>query len=165
MQELYNSICKLLCQLIRSYNDAMILCQSWGFNGFKRKYRYLSHHLFNWKLCLENELFDKYRVIVSGNYGSMPYEPRSFKDHFTQWDKFLKENIDTLIGISKQFIDLTGFENCTIKDIVKCLLKDYEKVGRYIKRFNEAGWNPIDMHNVDDCLHEKMKKKEKKAGY
>jgi hypothetical protein len=143
----------------------MILCQSWGYNGFKRKYRCNVRFFIDLKLCLENELFDKYRSIIINTHETVNYRPANFKDHFVQWDKFLRENIENLVNADKQFIELTGFENCILKKAVKCLLKDFEKTGRYHKRFTEGGWNPIDMHNVDDFLHEKMKKKEEKGGY
>jgi hypothetical protein len=140
----------------------MILCHSWGYNGFKRKYRLMTRHFLNWKLCLENELFDKYRVPVLDSHETVQYRPANFRDHFSQWDKFLKENIDALMGLSKQITNLSGIQNCIIKSALCRLFKDYEKTGRYQKRFNEGSWLSHDIHVVDDLLHMKMKKKEEK---
>lgn len=162
MQELYNQIVRIFCQIIRATNDAMILCHSWGYNGFKRKYRRMARHFLDWKLCLENELFDKYRVSAVDTHETIAYKPNGFKDHFVQWDKFLKENIDVLSGLSKQLFDASGLKNCIVKDALCCLFKDHEKTGRYYKRFTEGGWLPHDIHVVDDLLHIKMKKKDKK---
>ena len=43
---------------------------------------------------------------------------------------------------------------------MEIFVKKLEKVNRWIMRFNESQWNPIDIHKVDDDLHKKMKKKE-----
>ena len=162
MQELYNSIIRQFCQITRSCKDAMRLCQSWGYNGFKRRYRRMARHFFNWEICLENELFDKYRMVAAGSHETMPYTPANFKDHFPQWDKFLKSNIDQLVGFSKQFLDQIGMENCILGDALSRLVKDYEKTGRWHKRFTESGFNPHDTHRLDDDLHEKEKCAEEK---
>lgn len=51
--------------------------------------------------------------------------------------------------------------NCGVVDCaMKKMGKDYEKVSRYIKRFTESDWLTLDMHIVDDKLHDKYKAKE-----
>ena len=164
MQDLYNSVIKVFSHLIKYYNDAMILCHSWGLNGHKRKYRWMTRHLTNWKLWFQCELMDKYRMPASDAVETMRYSAGSFAEHLSQWDNFLKENINALAEAEKQFINMTGFENCIVKEAVCCLLKDYEKTGRYFRRFEENGWNLVDIHMVDDLLHEKIKAKEESEG-
>ena len=166
MQELYNSVIKLFCQLSKSYKDAMVLCHSWGYNGFKRKYRRRARFFHNWEICLMNELIDKYRMTPATTHNPVPYDkPTKFEEHFPLWDAFLKSSIDSLVGFSKKFIDQVGVENCVLKDALSCLVHDYEKTGRYHKRFDEMGWNKHDMHIVDDLLHAKEKELEEKEGY
>jgi hypothetical protein len=140
----------------------MVLCQSWGLNGFKRRYRRRARHFLNWKLLLENELFDKYRFAAMAVPESVPYTATTFKDHLANWDKFLETNIKKIGDLSKQLFNLTGVENCIVKKAICCLLKDYEKTGRWYRRFNEQNFALHDLHMVDDMLHCHEKKKEKK---
>ena len=165
MQELYNSICKLLCQLIRSYEEAMVICQSMQYEGRKRVYQTKAIDFKKYKVCLMKELYDKYRVTATAHHETIPYTARGYKDHLIKWDAYLKEHIDNLVELNKQYVAHTGFKNCIVEHVLCDLLTDYQKTGRDIKRFTEGGWNSIEMHSVDHEYHEKEKMVHEKKGY
>jgi hypothetical protein len=140
----------------------MVLCQSWGLNGFKRKYRRMARHFLNWKLLLENELFDKYRLPAMATPEAVPYTAKDFKNHLLNWDTFLDTNIKAIAKLNRQLFDITSVENCIIEKALCCLYKNREKTGRYFRRFEEQSFNLHDIHRVDDDLHCHEKKKEEK---
>lgn len=165
MQEIFNEVVKLLNQLIRSSKDAMSLCQQWAYNGHKRYYQVATLCYTEKLLYLKKKVFDMFRFMPLDDSTSDPYLATSYKDHFTKWDSNLKMWIDSLSDLNKRLFTETGMENCTITDILCHLYKDYERTARKLKQYNESGWNPIALHADDKVLHEKMKKKMKKAGY
>ena len=117
------------------------------------------------KICLSNELFDKFRIKSNFKEYELNYSPSSIEEHLKSWDKALLNAIQELGNLNKKYYEETGM-NC---EIIECslrkMIKDYEKVGRYLKRFNESDWLTLDMHIVDDKIHEHYKCKEEKYGY
>ena len=67
--------------------------------------------------------------------------------------------------MNKRYYKKTGMNCKIIEYSLHKTIKDYEKVGRYLKRFNESDWLTLDMHIVDDKIHEHYKSKEEKYGY
>ena len=139
---------------------AMSAVQSLGYNGFKRWHRYRSKQFFDLKLKLANELYDRFRIKADFKEQEVTYSPSSIEEHLKSWEKTLLGGIQELGTLGKSYCDLTGM-TC---DVIECALKelshDYEKVGRYLKRFAESDWLTLDMHMVDDRLHDKYKCKE-----
>ena len=163
--ELYENINKILTIHCKLNKMAMNSCHSLGYNGFKRWHRYRSIEFFELKICLANELFDKFRIKSNFKEYELNYSPNSIEEHLKSWDKALLDAIQELGNLNKKYYEETGM-NCKI---IECslhkMIKDYEKVGRYLKRFNESDWLTLDMHIVDDKIHEHYKCKEEKYGY
>ena len=162
MKELYDSAIKLFKELMLKHEGAMVICQSLGYNGFKRWHRRRSKKFHCYSIGLVNELFDNYRK--QANIAAMPstYSASSLQEHLASWDHCLETTLMTLIDISKQFIDKTGLVNCYIECAIRCCAKDREKTRRWYARFNEANWSAHDMHYIDDALHIHEKYKEEK---
>lgn len=162
---LYESIGKVLSIHCKLNEISMVVCQSIGYNGFKRWHRYRSRQFHEWKLCLANELFDKFRIAYDFKHYEVNYSPKSLQEHLSTWQTSILDAIQELGTLNKEYFNETGSESKIICDVLCCLMKDYEKLGRYISRFNESDWLVIDMHYMDDKIHEKFKEKEIKNGY
>jgi len=160
MKELYDVCIKLFKELMLKHESAMMICQSIGYNGFKRWHRRRAKKFFCWAIGLENELFDNYRKTPTLAIMPSTYSAESLKEHLAAWDACLEHGITALIDISKQFIDRTGLPNCHVKCAIKCLAKDREKTRRWYARFTDSNWSAHDTHIVDDMLHAKEKRKE-----
>ena len=165
IHSLYEKLYKVLCIHTKLNMFSMTSLQGMGYNGFKRWHRYRSREFFEMKLCLRNELYDKFRIVADFKDSELSYSPMSMEEHLKAWDEVLLEGIQELGEINKDYYELTGV-SC---DISKCamhkMMRDYEKVGRYLKRFTESDWLTLDMHIVDDALHAKYKAKEEEHGY
>lgn len=163
--ELYENINKILTIHCKLNKMAMNACHSLGYNGFKRWHRYRSRQFFELKICLANELFDKFRIKSNFKEYELNYSPNSIEEHLKSWDKTLLDAIQELGNLNKKYYEETGMNCKIIECSLRKMIKDYEKVGRYLKRFNESDWLTLDMHIVDDKIHEHYKCKEEKYGY
>ena len=74
--------------------------------------------------------------------------------------KALLDGIQELGTVQKEYCELSGMRSEVLDCSLSTLTHDYEKVGRYLKRFSESDWLALDMHIVDDRLHDKYKEKE-----
>lgn len=165
VKSLYERICKVLSVHCKVNKLAMIATQSLGYNGFKRWHRYRSRQFFEMKICLANELFDKFRIVADFKDYEVNYSPTSIEEHLKSWEKVILEAIEELGSINKDYFEVTGI-SCKIAECAMCkMIRDYEKIGRLIKRFTESDWLTLDMHVVDDKLHCKYKEKEEKHGF
>jgi hypothetical protein len=162
---LYESTYKIISVHCKLNQIAMGKMQSMGYNGFKRWHRYRSRQFFEMKLCLANELFDKFRINPTFKEYELTYSPTSMEDHLKSWNEAIFNGIKELGTLNKEYYELTGMNNCIIEKILCKMVRDYEKIGRYLKRFSESDWLTLDMHTVDDKLHEKFKQKEMKYGF
>ena len=143
----------------------MTATQSLGYNGFKRWHRYRARQYFEYKMCLANELFDKFRIVADFKDYEVNYSPASLEEHLKSWEKAILEAIEELGSINKDYFEVTGMSCKIVKRTMRKMMRDYEKLGRLIKRFNESDWLTLDMHIVDDKLHCKYKEKEEKHGF
>lgn len=162
---LYESICKILSVHCKLNKIAMSKMQIMGYNGFKRWHRYRSRQFFELKLCLANELYDKFRIAPNFKDYELTYSPSSVEEHLRSWDKALLDAIQELGTLNKEYYQLAGVNCCVIENAMHKIVRDYEKVGRLLKRFTESDWLTLDMHIVDDKLHEKYKEKENARGF
>ena len=112
---------------------------------------------------------EKQNVVfrIKGDFKSydISYDPQSMEEHLKSWDSVLLDGIQELGTLHKRFFELTGMDSKIINCAMCKLTRDYEKVGRLLKRFNESDWLTLDMHIVDDKLHEKYKEKENAHGF
>lgn len=159
---LFNEIAKIFHNYSEINFKAMCIVHSMGFNGFKRWHRIRSKQFNNLKICLANELFDLFRKKAEFKSELIDYNVSSMDVHLKTWDSFLKDSVSKLGNLNKEFYNETGYECHVISKALEIMKYDYEKVGRYYKRFSEGDWLNMDMHLVDDCIHKKMKKREKK---
>ncbi|GHV84300.1 hypothetical protein AGMMS50212_16400 [Spirochaetia bacterium] len=162
MLELYKKIIVILEAMRQMNEQAMVFCQSAGFNGFKRWHRRRARKAECRKLQLLNELYDKYRERALFSFQAVSYSATGLKEHLAAWDALLESKIENVAEWNKEAFTATGSINRTGKKVLCCLLKDREKTGRWYKRFESTGWSVHDMHVLDDHLHEHEKKKEKK---
>jgi len=165
VKAMYDGICKVLTTHCKINKMAMRSLQAMGYNGFKRWHRYNSREFFELKLCLSNEIFDKFRIKGDFKSYDVSYDPKNMEEHLRSWDNVLLDGIQELGTLHKKYFELTGMESKIISRAMYLLTKDYEKVGRLIMRFTESDWLTLDMHIVDDSLHCKYKEKEKEDGF
>ena len=160
IEEVYKSADKIILKHLMLNDDAMKTLQSLGYNGFKRMHRVNTRCLLEKHIELENNMFDKYRKVLNVNVDFKSYKPINIKSHLESWMQTLDEDIKLIGNLNYMHMQLVGVSNSTIEDVLKQFLYDYEKVCRWYERFNETNWNPVEMHIVDDALHEKIKKYE-----
>jgi hypothetical protein len=163
IEQIYKNVDNIILTALMINDDAMKYTQSWGYNGFKRLHRCETKYLLCKHQELENSYFDKYRKMLNASVGNPNYNPISLKDHLEKWRDLLNRNIQELGELNQEHFDVIGITNCVIEDLIYCFMKKYEKVSRWIARFNESSWNSIEIHLLDDKLHEKMKKKEEEG--
>ena len=162
---IYTRLYELLCIHTKLNILAMSAMQSMGYNGFKRWHRYRSHQYMKLKLKVRTEMYDKFRLIPNFKDVEISYSPKSMEEHLKSWESAILSAIQELGTVNKDFYETAGI-NCKIAKCAMCkMMKDYEKVGRYYKRFTESDWLTLDMHIVDDSIHEKFKKKEARYEY
>lgn len=160
VKDIFEGIHKVLLTHCKLNNKAMCAVQSLGYNGFKRWHRYRSKCFFDLDTKLANELFDKFRIKADFKDYEVAYSPNGIEEHLRSWQKAILDGIQELGTLGKDFYETAGM-NCGVVDCaMKKMGKDYEKVSRYIKRFTESDWLTLDMHIVDDKLHDKYKAKE-----
>lgn len=157
IEDIYKSIDKIVLKHLMINDEAMKICQSLGYNGFKRLHRVNSKKLLDEHIKLENDMFDKYRKLLNVVPDVVTYNPVNLKMHINEWKKILDEDIDVLGQLNFNHIQLIGLSNDVIECLIKIFIHDYKKVCRYYQRFSESNWNSIDMHLVDDKLHKKYK--------
>ena len=166
MNELYNEILKALCVYKSALCDAMVLCQSWGYNGHKRKYRWYERHFNNYCLEIKNEMFDEHNIIANTGHVEIPaYKPRDIKEHSIEWLKIVAGTLTIVIKAHNALLIAAGKRSCAVEKVIDCLYKEQEKARRFIVRGEDIQWMTHDLHRQDDVLHEKIKKKEKKDGH
>lgn len=160
LEQIFKNIDNIIVNHIMINDKAMKITQSLGYNGFKRLHRYNEKCLLHLHQKLENCYFDKYRKILDANIDTPIYNPIDLKAHLEKWKLLLELNIQELGELNQEHFDLIGVTNSIVEELICKFNHDYEKVCRWITRFNESNWNSIDCHLVDDCLHNKIKKKE-----
>lgn len=165
IKSLYESVCKVFTTHCKINEMAMRSLQAMGYNGFKRWHRYRSRQFFEMKLCLSNEIYDKFRIKADFKSYDITYDPKNMEEHLKSWDSVLLDGIQELGTLHKRYFELTGMDCKIINEAMCKLTRDYEKVGRLIMRFTESDWLTLDMHTVDDKLHCEYKEKEEKHGF
>lgn len=164
VKAIFESVHKVILTHCKLNKKAMCAAHALGYNGFKRWHRYRSRCFFDLDVKLSNELFDKFRIRADFKDYELNYSPTSLEEHLKSWQKAILDGIQELGTLNKEFMEQTGTQNCTIDCALKKLSKDYEKVCRILKRFTESDWLSLDMHIVDDKLHDKYKRKEEENG-
>lgn len=163
MEELLECIDEVLLFNLKLNDKAMKHCHAMGFNGFKRMHRWNAKKFLCWHIDMENEAYDKHRMTLETKMEDFDYAPADIMTHLQKWDMKLAEDIKALAHYNNLYRDEAGKDNCVIDAALACMMKNYEKAGRWSKRFMETK-SAHDMHELDDALHAKYKKKEKAAG-
>lgn len=157
IESLYKEIDSIILKHLMLNDNAMKLCQSWGYNGFKRLHRVNAKKMLCKHLELENCMFDKYRIVLKTEVKDTDFSASNIKYHLNQLRDLFYNDIKQLGQLNFKHIELIGVSNSIVEDVIKCFNHDYEKMCRWFKRFDESSWSSIDIHLVDDKLHEKMK--------
>lgn len=163
MYEAFASVLKTICAIEHAMGNAMLLCQKWGYNGLKRKYRLYGTCLHYCKMQIECEMFDNHELDppLTLDTSSYPaYSPSSIAEHLDAWVVLMKEATAQLVAANKQLLPAIGKQNCYVEKVLCLMYKEKCKATRWAKRFKEAGIH--DLHIMDDMLHKKMKHKEEK---
>ena len=161
MHNNYLDILKIGCQLEYALNDAMILCQSWGYNGHKRLYRYYNKRFHCYLIGIENEMYDDHFIVAPLQNESYPaYQPADIKEHSAKWLATLKDACKKLATNNVALVQATGKQSCHVKCLLKDVYKLKEKAHRFWQRGENVEWMAHDLHRQDDVLHDKMKAKE-----
>jgi archaellum component FlaC len=163
--EIFNSIHDVISTYRKVSIKSMSIMQHLGYNGFKRWHRYRSKCLFEIELKLANKLYDNFRIVPNFKDLDVNYNPSNIEEHLRSWDKLLLDSVQELGKLNIEFTKQTGMSCELIEKSICMLSKDYEKVGRYLKRFNDSDWLTLDIHIVDEHLHEKFKKLEEEKDY
>lgn len=164
VKALYEAVHKVLLTHSKLNCKAMCAAQALGYNGFKRWHRYRSKQFFDLALKLSNELTDRFRIKADFRDYELNYSPASLEEHLKTWEKAVLDGIQELGELGKSYYELTGTKCGIVEAAITDMSCDYGKIGRYIKRFNESDWLALDMHIVDDRLHDKYKQKEEGTG-
>lgn len=146
-------------------NDkAMKACHAMGYNGFKRMHRYNDRCFMEYHIQVSNEAYDKYRMMLETKTSEFDYKPSDIMDHLTKWDAKLAEDIKKLAMLNNEYREAAGKGNCIAEEAMHVMCRNYEKVGRWHKRFLETK-SMHDVHELDDEIHAKYKAKEEAMGY
>lgn len=159
-KEIFEAIDNIVLRELMTCDDMMKYAQSYGYNGFKRMFRVLSKEFYCWHIELENNYFDYFRDILNTKVEVNSISLVGIKTIIEMSRNMFKDDITRLGDLNKRYYELNGVECSVIKNIIDCLLHKFEKTSRWLERFNESNWNVIDIHLVDDRLHEKIKKYE-----
>lgn len=160
MREIYNAIEKMLDTHIQVNEQAMNVCHSIGYNGFKRLHRLDAKQFACWRLELMNEMYDKHRTVLTPVRETVKYAPASLKEHLASWDDLLEKSIQELVSLHKDYVSNAGCESKLVKRLLKHFMKRYEKTGRWYARFEETSWLAHDCHVLDDRIHSRCKEVE-----
>lgn len=160
VKALFESVHKVLLAHCKLNKKAMCAAHALGYNGFKRWHRYRSRCFFDLDVKLANELFDRFRIMADFKDYELNYSPSTLEEHLKAWQKAILEGVQELGALGKEYFSQTGTRCCVIDCAMEKMGKDYERVCRLLKRFTESDWLTIDMHIVDDKLHDKYKRKE-----
>jgi len=164
MEGTYKTILSLLCVLLQALDNAMILCQSWGFNGFKRKYRFYGMCFAYWKKRLQCEMWDDHGIVAPLEHEAhKAYMPVDIKDHSEKWVLFIKDIVTRLRECNIQLLNQKGKQSKWLECIICLAYCEQEKAVRWLARGKKMEWMEHDLHRQDDVLHEKMKCVEKKV--
>lgn len=158
IESIYKELDTIIIKHLMLNDNSMKICQSWGYNGFKRLHRVNSKKMLCEHLKLENCMFDKYRKVLKIENVSTEYSPTSFKYHLNQLKELFYNDIIKVGKLNYEHIKLVGISNSVAESVLEYLNHDYEKFCRWYQRFDENSWNYVDIHLVDDRLHEKIKK-------
>lgn len=164
MGEILESVDEIMLFHMMLNDKAMKCCHAWGFNGYKRMHRYNDRCFLEYHIRLSNEAFDKYRMTLETEHHDFEYKPADLMEHLHKWEMRLEEDIRKLGGLNNEYRAIAGKGNCVTEEAMYIMCRNYEKAGRYSKRFMETK-SMHDMHDLDDHIHEKYKAKEEAAGY
>lgn len=143
-------------------DEAMNSMHLLGYNGFKRWHRIKTKEFLCYSIEIENDTIDKYRKKLDVDIVNIDYKPMSLKEHLSNLDNILLEDIKQLGILLNEYRGFVGKGYCVAEEMLSCLVKSYEKTGRWLKRFEETQWMGHDIHVLDDALHSKMKEIEGK---
>lgn len=160
ISEIFKSTDEILLKELMFYDKAMMYAQGFGYNGFKRMFRVLTKKTLCWHIELENNLFDYHRLFLNAGASANTQNFSNIRVILESFKNMLATDLTQLAKLNQEHIAQTGISNCVIENMIKCSREKWNKVSRWITRFNETNWNIIEIHIVDDATHKKMKEYE-----
>lgn len=164
MGELLECIDEILLSNLMFNDKSMKHCHAMGLNGFKRMHRVNTRKFLCWHIDLENEAYDKYRMTLETKMPDFDYSISDIVSHFQKWEMELGEDIKALGHYNNLFRNWSGKDNCVVDEAMGLMCHDYEKAGRWHKRFMETK-SMHDIHDLDDSIHAKYKAMEEASGH
>jgi len=140
-------------------SEAMCACQVFNEHWLKRKHR-KNTYIYTYHLnSLKNMSIDDYSRPIDIKVDSFKYKPIDLKEHLTKWCMELNKGIVRIGVLNTEFMQISGFDDLEpAKKIKKQLLRDYEKVTRWIDKFESSGWDNTLITCVGMHVHDKVKK-------
>jgi hypothetical protein len=141
----------------------MVLCQAWGYNGSKRKYRLFACILSHCKSKLKTEMFDTLGQMASLDHATYtPYKPMNMKAHIEQWVPTISDAVAKMKCEAVALYTELGKQSCYVETIVTLLYYEQEKAKRLLARCVKTDFMEHDLQVYECKLHKEMKRKEKK---
>ena len=156
MGKVLEAVDEILMHHLMLNDKAMKFCHAIGYNGFKRLHRWNTKNFLCWHIKLENMAYDKHRMTLETRVSDFDYRPGDIIGHLQKWDVRLCEDIKMLGMLNNEYRDMSGKDNHIIDAALCVMAKDYEKAGRWHRRFIETK-SAHDMHDLDDAIHAKYK--------
>ena len=160
INDILSDISDICLKHIMFNSDSISVCQKLNYQGFKRLHRHLSKKFHCMFLTLLNDSINNFDVVPQNHSEFIRYNSSSLKEHLNNRYELLLNDIKILGQLSKEFFEMAGFVNCTIKEMLDCMFRSLSKTKRAIKRFDDNNWLQHDIYVYDNYLHKKIKKKE-----
>lgn len=159
MHQTLNEMSKLAKEMARAEHEAMVACQGFNAQGYKRLHRLGSKKYHHINLLIDNYMLDNSMKLDNEPITSK-YVPSSFKNHMETYFSKMERFMERLNALNAQIVAKTGIPFCYGKDIFDCLYYHIHKYRRSMQIFNDVNWSAQVIYWWDKKLHDKLKKKE-----
>lgn len=137
-----------------------------GFQGAKRYNRIRSHEDRCLRLKIQHYMIDVFGIDLEPNWKSKNIEFSSYKDYLEQ---YLDTEIEAYTDLNKIHNALVseGYvaEACLVKDYLPTVVKEIEKVRRWILEGDNSQWMYHHVRIVDMHIHDKCKEHSSESAY
>lgn len=133
-----------------------------GFQGFKRWHRIQSKDDREHRIKLQHYVIDMFEENLEPIWDYLLIEPTDLKDHL---NKYLDWEISVYKEVNRIANELVlkgyNYEAEEVSDCVKGVVKEIEKIRRWIDTFDKVEWDMSYILLMDKKLHDKCKDVEK----
>jgi hypothetical protein len=168
MKQQYETVIKLMCEYNAALVDAMVLSQSWVFEGHKRKYRIANRKVTHWKKHVMNEMIDDHQIIPTVEHvAHRSYVVGNMEEHSKRWMDYIAGLTAKVAQLNVAIQQAAGRTSCSVSSFLDHLYHEKQKSWRWyhdMMQIEEPSARLHDMKMKDRVLHDKLKKKERKYG-